>query len=138
MNANPRPVGVTVLVVLLWIQAVFGILVGLFFILEQNDASIIRHTGESSGTLAAIGWASVVVGLITAAVAAALGAGSNFIRWVAGVITVLNLIASVYSVIAIDGVTRGQALVNALVALAVLYILFGERGSKEFFEGRTA
>lgn len=43
-----------------------------------------------------------------------------------------------YSLVAIDGVTRGQAFVNALVALAVLYILFGERGSREFFEGRTA
>lgn len=87
MNANPRPVGVTVLVVLLWIQAIFGILVGLFLILEQNDAAIIEHTGESSGALGAIGWGAVVVGLITALAAAALGAGNNFMRWVAAFVT---------------------------------------------------
>ena len=137
MNANPRPVGVTVLVVLLWIQAVFGILGGIFLIIEQNDADLIDHIGESSGTLAALGWFAVIVGVITAVVAWAIGGGSNFARWVAGLVAMLNLAGGIYSLIAFDGVTRGQALWNILVALAVLYILFGERGSREFFEGRA-
>ena len=41
----------------------------------------------------------------------------------------------IYSFIALDGVTRGQAMWSIIIAFVVLYILFGERGSREFFSG---
>ena len=36
----------------------------------------------------------------------------------------------IYAFIALDGVTRGQALWSIIIAFAVLYILFGERGTR--------
>jgi uncharacterized membrane protein (DUF2068 family) len=135
MNTAPRPVGVTILVVLLWIQAIFGILGGLFLIIEHNDAALLDHVDESAGTINAIGWAALIVGLLTAVVAWAIGSGSNFARWFAGIIAALNLAGGIWSFFVLDGVTRGQALWSILIAFIVLYILFGERGSREFFEG---
>ena len=66
-------------------------------------------------------------------VAWALGNASNFARWLVGFIAILHIAGDVYSFVALDGVTRGSALVDALLALIVLYFLFGERGSEEFF-----
>lgn len=129
----PRPIGVTVLVVLLWVEALLSLAAGLFLIFEHNDTSLLVHVDASSDTLLAIGIAAIVIGLITAMVASALGNASNFARWLVGFIALLHLAGSVYSFVALDGVTRGSAFVEALLALIVLYFLFGERGSEEFF-----
>lgn len=129
-----RPVGVTIIVVLLWIQALFGVIGGIYLIAAHNEASLIVELDRSSDTILAYGIGALIVGLITGLVAWALGAGSNFARWLVAIISFLNLISAVYSFIALDGVTRSTALVNAIVAVVVLYILFGEKGSEEFFE----
>jgi uncharacterized membrane protein (DUF2068 family) len=126
---------VTVLVVLLWVQALFGIGGGGILIIEHEDADLIAHAGRSSDALLAIGVALLVVGLLTAWLAWALGGASNFARWLVAIVAILHLAGAVYSLIALDGVTLGAALFNGVVAVVVLYILFGERGSEEFFAG---
>lgn len=128
-----RPVGVTILVVLLWISALLTIAGGLFLSFENDDAQLIIHLGASSDTILGIGIGAIVIGAITAIVAWALGNASNFARWLVGFIAILHIAGDVYSFVALDGVTRGSAVADAFLALVVLYFLFGERGSEEFF-----
>jgi uncharacterized membrane protein (DUF2068 family) len=131
-----RPIGVTILVVLLWIQAVILIFAGLALIFEHNDHDLLDHVSQTSNELLAYGIGSTVVGAITGLVAFALGGGSNFARWIAGLVAFIDLLGGIYSLITLDGATRGSAIVTIIVAFVVLYILFGERGSREFFTGR--
>lgn len=131
----PRPLGVTIIVVILWIQALFGIAAGIFLMVENNDPDLLRHVHASSDDLMAVGVAALVIGLVTAMFASALGRASNFARWVIGFLALLHLAGSVYSFVTLDGVTRGSAVIDGLLALIVLYFLFGEKGSEQFFNG---
>jgi holin-like protein len=129
-----RPVGVTVIVVLLWIQGLFGIVGGLILFFERNNADVIREVNASSGTIGATGIIVVIVGIATLLVAVLLAQGSNFARWLVAIISVVDLATAVYYFFALSSVVRDNAIIQALIAIIVLYFLFGERGSREFFE----
>jgi holin-like protein len=129
-----RPVGVTVIVVLLWIQGLFGIVGGLILFFERNNADVIREVNASSGTIGAPGIIVVIVGIATLLVAVLLAQGSNFARWLVAIISVVDLATAVYYFFALSSVVRDNAIIQALIAIIVLYFLFGERGSREFFE----
>jgi hypothetical protein len=134
MTMNPpRPVGVTILVVLLWVQAILAIAVGLVLLAEHSDPDLVDHLARSSDTLLGYAIFAIAAGVVTAIVAWALGNASNFARWLIAFIAILHIAGDVYSLIAFDGVTRGSAIADAFLALVVLYFLFGERGSEEFF-----
>lgn len=133
-DSHHRPIGVTIMVVLLWVQAIVLLLAGLALTLEHNDVDLLRHADASSGTILAAGIFMMVFGVINAVVAASLGRGSRVARLLVAVVSALSLASALYSLVAINGVTRGQSVMDIIVALAVLYILFQEKGSREFFE----
>jgi hypothetical protein len=139
MNAHRphRPGGVTLLLVLLWLQALIGIAGGVILIIVHNSASVIRNAHQSASTLLAVGIATLIIGLITALIARGLGRGSNFARWIVGLISVLQLAGSIASLIRVHGESRIAAAVDGVIALIILFILFAERGSREYFGART-
>jgi len=135
-TAEPhRPVGVTILVVLLWIQAVLQVIGGAVVIFARNDVDVLNQADLSSGEMMALGIGVIIIGVITGLIASAVGRGSNFGRWVVAFFTGLSLIGGVIELFSISGHLIASGLMSIVVALVVLYILFGERGSREFFEG---
>ena len=46
-----RPVGITVIVVLMWIQGIFGLIAGLVAFFERNDVELRDYWDASSGTI---------------------------------------------------------------------------------------
>ena len=131
-----RPVGVTILIVLLWIQALVSIAGGVALILLHKNHSLVHDAHASSSTLLAYGIGVLIVGVVTALIASALGRGSDFARWVVGLISILQLAGSVYGVVHFHGGSRTGAIVNGVIALIILYVLFGERGSRRICTGR--
>jgi len=129
-----RPVGVTILVVLLWIQAVLQVIGGAVLIFARNDVDILNQTSLSSGEMLAVGIGGIIIGVITGLVASGLGRGSNLARWIVAFFACLNLIYGIIEVFSISGHLIATGLVTILLGVVVLYILFGERGSREFFE----
>ena len=132
-----RPVGVTVIVVLLWIQGLFGIVGGLILFFERNNVDVIHEVNASSGTIGATGIIVVIVGIATLLVAVLLAQGSDFARWLVAIISIVDLATAVYYFFALSSVVRDNAIIQALIAIIVLYFLFGERGSREFFEAQA-
>ncbi len=128
-----RPVGVTVLVILLWVQALIGIAGGVILVILHHNRSVIHNTHQSASALLAIGIVALVIGVVTALIAYALSRGSNFARWIVALISALELAAAIYTAIRVHGDSRIGAIVNGAIALIILYILFGERGSQEYF-----
>jgi hypothetical protein len=130
-----RPFGVSLLAFLLWVQAIIALAGGIALIILHNHASVIRETHRSPHTLLIDGIAATIVGAITALVARGIGRGSNFVRWLVGLIALLHLAAAIVVAVGVHGDARIAAIVDGAIAFVVLYILFGERGSKEFFTG---
>ncbi len=59
-----RPVGVTILVVLLWIQAVLQVIGGAVLIFARNDVDILNQTSLSSGEMMAVGIGGIIIGVL--------------------------------------------------------------------------
>lgn len=130
-----RPGGVTLLIVLLWVQALLGIAGGVILILVHHNRSVIHNTHQTASALLAIGIVVLVIGLVTALIASALGRGSNFARWIVAIVSFLQLAGAIFTAIRVHGDSRVGAIVNGAIALIILYILFGERGSQQYFTG---
>ncbi len=129
-----RPFGVSVLVILLWLQAVFGFIAGVILLIENNNSDVLAQTELSSGDITAVAIGILIISLITGWVASSIGRGSRFGRGVAAAVAILNLISGVFSLFAFSAHTRISALWSIVLAVVVLYILYGEKGSQEFFE----
>lgn len=131
-----RPFGVTVLVFLVWLQALLQIAGGVILIFVRDDGDVLSQTSLSGDELLALAIGLIIVGLITALVASALGHGSNFARWLVAILTLLNLGGAIYQLTSVNADSEISAIASIVIALLVLYVLFAERGSREFFTGR--
>ena len=129
---STRPLGITVIVVIMWIQGLLGIVGGLITFFERNNNDLVDHYSASSGTLGAIGIALIVIGLITILLAQALSRGSAGVQLFVGLISAFNLGVAIWGLIALAGTGRVNAIVQGVIAAVVLYILFN-RDSQEFF-----
>ncbi len=131
-----RPFGVSVLVVLVWLQALLEIAGGVLLLLFRDDKEVLANTDFSTDALLTIAIVLLIAGVITALVASALGNGSNFARWLVAILSLFNLAGGIVQVAAVHGNNVASGISSIVIALIVLYILFAERGSREFFTGR--
>jgi hypothetical protein len=133
MERVRRPGGITLLMVIGVIQGALSVLGGLVLFIARKDQDVLANAGGSKSTVTAIAVTTIVIGLIVIFVSLALGGGSNVARFLLGAVMVLNLIGDVYMILKYSGNQRTSGIVSAVVALIVLYLLYGSETSKEFF-----
>lgn len=136
MSATPgRPVGVTVVAVIVFIQAIIGTLVGIGLIVERNNDSLIEAIGQSSGQIQTYGWIAVIWGLVALLVAWSLWTGGGWARIFVAIVESLHIAGGVYLLFAWSGVYLWQGVWQIIVGLVVLWLLFNPR-AEQFFAGR--
>ena len=135
MAERKIPLGIAVITILMYIQAIVGIAGGIFLIVDQDALAHDLGAGPIEVTASMVlGWgiAAIVVGIITGLLAYGLRQASNAVRILVAVVMVLWIAAAIYALIWLPG-ARGQGLIQGLVALVVLYFLYGDEDSKAFF-----
>lgn len=113
-----RPGGVTLVIVLMWINAVLEILVGVLTMIASGDLELRLETGQSQSVLLWVGIVGVVLGLITVALAMGLARGSNGARAIVTILVVLQILADVWEL-----ATRAHPSVPWFNVLAILFWL---------------
>lgn len=131
------PVGVGFLVALGVVQGVFSVLIGLFVFLDRSDEVLQAHTALSSTQLGAIGVGAVIGGMIHVSLSLALKAGNQAVRLLFGVVALLNVSVAFWGVVGTHAEQRFTAAVSMVIGLMVLWLLFGNQRSIEFFERST-
>jgi len=126
------PLGISVITILMYIAAVLDIAGGVFFLIEKGPVAEAADMSESAIVGIAIGM--LVVGVIIGLLAFGLRSASNGVRLVIAVVMVLRIAGAIYVIFAIPG-GRFEGLVGAVIALVVLYFLYGSEDSKAFFDG---
>jgi hypothetical protein len=126
----PRPVGVTTVAVIAFVQSSFGILGGLALIIERNDRELIAHVRQSSGRITTYGVAAIIWGVVTFFAALGLWNGANWARILVGIVEVTNVAAGLYLLFAWSGTYVWNGIWQIGIALLVLYFLFGSRGDE--------
>jgi hypothetical protein len=129
----PRPVGVTIVSVITFVQGFFAVLGGLALIVERNNNDLIAQVDQTSGRITTYAVAAIVWGAIAFLVALRLWNGADWARIVIGILQVVNIAAGIYLLLAWGGTYLWQGIWQIGIALAVLYFLFDARGSKYFY-----
>ena len=132
MSDRHIPLGVSIISILMYIGAVLDIAAGIFLLVETSEVANAAEVAESTITGSAI--ALLVIGVIIGLLAFGLRSGSNGVRLLIGVIMALRIVFSIYAIIALP-TARYEGLVTGIIAIVILYFLYGSEDSKAFFEG---
>lgn len=122
MSTVARPVGVTIVGILIVISGILIIIGGVMNLFNEEV-----RLSVSIVVLILM----LVIGLIYLAVAKGIFDGNNFARLLVGVITVINLLVGLYHAIFVE-LLRWNGVVQAVIALIILGLLFSRRAT-EFF-----
>ena len=131
MSDKKVPLGISIITIIMYIQAIFGIAAGIFLILDR-DALAHDISGIDETMLLYYGIATIALAVVIGLLAMGLRSGSNGVRLVIAVVSVLYLAVGVWGLIAFPGARIG-GLMQALLAGVVLYLLYGSDDSNEFF-----
>lgn len=135
MSTTPsdRPGSVTLVAALTWIAAILDLIAGaalvwLSFNLDTIDSTL------SEADVRWYGVGTLVIGVLTAAVAAGLAMGSQGARVLVILAMVVRLAAAAYALLALGGVISWHGIVGVLISLTVIALLSTRRAS-DFFRG---
>lgn len=130
-RAAPRPIGVTVVVVLTWAIAAFSVISGL--VLLTADARDLLSAGVSKDTANAYGLFEIAFGFVVALVAVGLANGNNLSRFLVTALMIARLIASVWAAFALFGEPHFWAAAGiGALALVVLFLLYRSQANRFF------
>ncbi len=138
MSINPvtRPGSVTIVVVLTWINAVLHLLFGILLLVA---GVAVGSTGAASGravatgVLVGVGIIYLLIGLVTAFVAARLGQGGRGSRMLLTIIEVITIVANVIAWIAANSTQQAVSSVIAIIIAGVILALLWNRNANDFF-----
>jgi hypothetical protein len=128
-----RPGGVTLLVVLGLIQGIGALIFGLVVVLDKSDETVLNESGMTENTLLATGIGIMLFGVVIVLLALALRNGSNIVRWLFGIVTMLHVAGGIWGIFALRGEQQLSAALTTVFGLIILWILFGSERSDEFF-----
>jgi len=120
--AGPRPVGVTILTVIIWLVGIIGLIASIF--------GVFAAIGDGGGGT----WFAVIAGFIISiiylAVARGLSMGGRGARAIVTIVTVIGLIVAVINMF--TGYFWG-GIIQAIIDLIILGLLYNA-SAKAFFE----
>ena len=120
-----RPVGVTVVAVLAWIEGALQVLSGILLLFASGA---VRTSGAHTA-LIVVAIVTIVIGIVIIVVANGLLNGSRTSRALITISTVLSLASAVYSIVQHQYVS---GVLNALIAVVIVALLWSKRAT-EFF-----
>ena len=130
--APPRPAAITAVAVLVGLQALLLVGFGAYLIAGDGDREIARMIEVSRGDVGVVGAVLVALGAIPALIAVGLFHGRDLARSLLAVVITLQLAPSVYALVAVQD-TRVGSLVTVVLAVSVLWLLYGAPASEEYF-----
>jgi hypothetical protein len=130
-TAPKRPASVSLVVLLTWLVAIVTIIDGLI-LLFASDATLVS-AGVNPSTATTTGWVSIVLGLVIALFASALGNGSKFARLLISLLMMFRFVLGSFAIVTLWGSNLvWGAVVLTLVALLVLFLLWNSKASAWF------
>jgi hypothetical protein len=129
-----RPGGITLLVVLGWIQGLLALGAGLFLILDKNSEELQDKAEMSADQLVSTGVGLLVAGAAILILTSMLGRGNSLVRWLFGLLVLLNVGIGVWGLFGLHGEQQLTAALTVVFGLAILWILFGPEQTGQWFD----
>jgi hypothetical protein len=119
--AGSRPVGVSIVTIIIVIWGVLGLIAGVVALLDFKD-NVVLYSGLIM----------LAVSLVYLLVAKGLWGGSGGARIIVAIVTVISLASAIWTIIAIQGQQRYAGVGSAIVGVIVLAILYGKKANAFF------
>lgn len=134
--ARPRRPGVVTLVgIVIYIQAILAGAVAVLAFINRNDAHWQEQTGQSADALLGVAIAEGIIALVLLAVAASIMSGSRGARALVAAVMMLRIGVAAWAMLAHHGGgVFGTSVITILIALFVLWALYGNTESDSYFE----
>lgn len=134
--AKPRRPGVVSLVgIVIYIQAILAGAVAVLAFINRNDAHWQEQTGQSADALLGVAIAEGIIALVLLAVAASIMSGSRGARALVAAVMMLRIGVAAWAMLAHHGGgVFGTSVITILIALFVLWALYGNTESDSYFE----
>jgi hypothetical protein len=138
-----RPGIITALAVLGALQGLFGVVMGIFVVVQRDDDDLLRQINDSeeladhhitSDTLLTFGIIAIVLGTAIIVLAVLLSKGNNIVRWAFAIIAAANAAGALYAVLEYEGSQRMSGAYTLSFSLFVLWVLFGNQRVDDYFE----
>ena len=137
MQRQERPAVVTLVAVLIYISAAFGLVTSAVYFLQRNDAAFSAQTGLDSTGAVVASIMELLISVLLLFVASGVMSGQKGARLLVAVVVGLRMALSMYWLVSGDGPGQG-GLATIVVGLVVLWALYGHAESERFFSGRMA
>jgi hypothetical protein len=131
-----RPLGVTIAGYLGVIEGFLTIAIGIFVLIDNDDAALQEKSELTSSELIANGIIAILIGLFIIGLALALFQGSEVVRFLYGVFALFHLGYAVYALIALHGEQRLIAAFSSAISVFILWALFVDKDAQEYFGSR--
>lgn len=137
-STAPRPVGVTVVAVLMIISGIIGVLAGIVSLVGAGSVGSVGSVevdgvALDSTAITVVGVLGLVFGVLNILFAIGILRGSNVVRIIVSILQVLSLASSVYTLV--SGGSIWQALQTIIFPLLILILLWVGEKTKAFFAG---
>jgi len=132
-----RPFLLSLVTILMIIGAILQIIVGLVLVFASGSSDLQSDSGESAGTIVTLGLLALGFGLIQIWFAVLLRRGSRIARALVLVFEVVQIIAAVWTLIAMNAQYRVNALITIAISMFVIWYLYGNQRSRAFFGDRV-
>ncbi|MEA3501713.1 MAG: hypothetical protein U9R47_02995 [Actinomycetota bacterium] len=132
-----RPGTITFIGILLYVKAVIAA-VAAFALIFGKDSEVAANAGLTSDNLLYSGIAEAIAAVLLVVAAWYLMSGSNGARIVVTVVVAFRLAVLVWVMLTHHtGGAAGHGIVSALFAVLILWMLYGDQRSDEYFKGQA-
>lgn len=129
-----RPGVVTFVGVVLYIKAVVAAVIGIALLIDRGQLEDV--TGRSSDELLWTAIVELILAVLLFLVASAIMSGTNWARLAVAIVLGIRIAAAAWWMIThIGGPFQWNAVINIGIAIFVLWALYGNDKSNEYFEG---
>jgi hypothetical protein len=126
-----RPGGVTLVAVIVWISGALQVIGGVVALITASTTAEVNGVPGSAGSLTAGAIVSIVLGVITVIVGAALLRGSQLARVLTTIVLALNLASAIYLLVAVPS-SLWQGVISGVLALIGIILLY-TRSANAYF-----
>ena len=132
MEGRVRPGGVTFVVVLAYLVAIFTVIDGFFVAIGADELANQIKAGSSKNELLWAGIVMMAVGVIGVLLTGALARGSRVVRVLFAIWIAFQIAGGLNAMISYHGEERAIGVVPFVLGIVVLFLLFNEKAHDYF------
>ena len=123
-----RPFTVTLLVILLWINAIYSVFLGITILVASDDSALLEIYGNEGTVATTAGWVYLIFGIVIALIAIRISQGGTFLRMLLTIVLVFRIAADIVYLFS----EPGPAALGILVNLLLLWLMWNTKANTFF------